>query len=703
MTAYSEIDAPYAKLRNSKREHVLVLEIWADNIPNSTQAELATTGWHDTTPNSYEIPTMGGSSVAGSFGAKANINNSYIAISSRPVWGLATKEAMLGNLVLESSIGNAFDAEMQTSIGTIDVDLVSGLTKRNLEGKKFMLSVGYWNEDFTAYAILAQGKVVDVKKIDRNIRLSFSLIPQGTENLWPEALPYILGTVDRINPVKINETGLWQFHSDTVDTTVINNEGLHSGNNPPLLWGDPTESVLFHSTMQFETAIQFDGDDINNSTSVNTYPLDSIYDDGSVKAESEYIQMIVPGVALTGTWNCYCSMNAEIFISDGASSIDWPRSQFTFSAWLDQDATVESFPLYVVTNGASGFLEQFDMVITKAKKTYRTPHSVITGDRPRFDITASRRLAGSTGTPLYEGEDLVVNIGFFGYEFGQNTTTQDVQIYDRLNNKIPTFHVNDASSLAPVLYGAYFDNGGFMRAPQGFIPIMDAVGSNKDITLVAACAQISSEANGTQSPVTAPFTGPKIGYYANSQKPMLEHIYAILGPTDCSVHFERASTELRVLRRYNFMPYDFDGVVNDIEAWRFDSALDQIMDDGIIVSSSEPSTSNIIVRYAIDHSTLSNSKSESFPNVGAIVPYEITLDSALRLVADAIDISLLSGREGSRKVRAQFTVAGIGKDLILSTAGHAIHDEIKSGIGDLRKIRMLFDENKTYIEAVIYV
>ena len=676
---YQELDDAYTILRDSSKDHFLLLEIWADNV---AVIDTDDPGYRTVENPSQFYQTSGGGNMLGhSFGDAPHVDNGYIAISNGTVQGLATQAALINNLILGSSIGPAFGGVIEKSLGTIQVSYVNNIVNRDLEGKRFVLSVGYWGEDYSNYKVLAQGKTLGVKLVGDDIEISFSLIPEGTQKLYPtetydsgyskgQAKRYIHGPVNKIKPAH-QADGLWHFFNGTPYTI------------DPIRPTPPIGTIEFDGDFYFGDISYYveSGSTTDYEIATNQLPLDVSAVDGSVTTQSDHILITPPDFIDSGD-------QAYVFVK-----IPDTDTNLTYYAEYDCVITQDSDPDTLPVNIAGGVL-----TISKNRRTYRSR-----------SITSITESAAALFQPVHNsGPTDVVKVELYSIKIVFNRVATKFQFYnpaDGGNAKITTWRVPDVSAVADIPDGvALYDSKGYARVnAQNLSFVMDANGSAATIKSIAACQEISTSVNGSLSPVAASFTGEEIGVYYDAQKSMLHWLRRILHPLDCFIHFERASNDLRILRRFNYLSHDFDGNVNDLLAWSFDEALNEIVTSSIATKGKEPSISNLIVRYQLNHSSPEDSKSDSFPNVGSADPSELVIDGPLRLAADAAQMSSLSGREGARKSRSGFMVHGIGKDLILSTAGKARHRRIRYGTGELRAITQHFETEETYIEAVIYV
>ena len=665
----------------SNRAVTIVLEVRTDNTK--------------VLPASYSDWVGGPSMLAYPLGVDFE-DNSLLYLSTGAVAGLAYNEVVFSDFFVERSLAAPFTGGGGLSINGLPnapsfagLDIfVSGddleLYARDWENKPFTLYVGYEGDDWANFEVYFTGKTIGHSLINDGIQVDLSLNPTGTDKLFPvnrfadgRVKPYIFGAVKNIRPVKVNpdnDDGLWMFTSGSVVTTDFEFE------KPPAVEYDGKNDFAYGRIAYWA----FSSSGFSLTGDEHGLPADVTLGDVSIAEDGDHIKITAPDN--TGVSDYTGGVYAVTEVNDaGSESVDYDV-YFDFS--LDTSSTLDEYDILV---GFSPFIGIDNPTkATKAIKTVRLSNSSVL---PSAWIQVKK----ANGD---DAEDIILNV--YGIRIVPKVTTPSLVVLGRESSsffKIPTYRVVDANITAslPSFIAVYDDTGLLKIADDNndFI-IKRVTGDATNNDLVAACQYISTQANGTDSPITSSITSPTVGIYCDKAKPIVEWWREWCDSTDVYLDVSLTTSTTDLKRRFNNQVFDADGVLNVTESFSFTE------DDIINLKQlpNEPSVSQYEVSYNQKYELPNESPTVTSINPFARLNQVKRIDTVLKTQADATVVAELNNRDGNRRTFYEFEVAGAGHGLSPNDTGFISHSKIKDGKFTLRFIREYPLQKKTLLKGV---
>jgi len=657
----------------SNRAVTIVLEVRTDNTK--------------VLPASYSDWVGGPSMLAYPLGVTVE-DNSLLYLSTGAVAGLAYNEVVFSDFFVERSLAAPFTGGGGLSINGLPnapsfagLDIfVAGddleLYARDWENKPFTLYVGYEGDDWANFEVYITGKTIGHSLINDGIQVDLSLNPTGTDKLFPvsrfddgRVKPYIFGAVKNIKPIKVNpdnDDGLWMFHNGTVATTDT------EISKAPFALFSPKDDYGYG-------VIAYQG--LNGFTdATNDFPADYIDGDAKIKTLSNYIEITVPDQVTSGFTD-----SAAIFFSSG-SLTSAPSGRFIW------EIDVELDPTSTIDNWESAFSnkQRFSKTITTMRGV-----SLVSGEIFGGGIYCAKAADGSENS-----ETIIVRV--YELRIIPTPAASDIRVFNPSSGRFlttPTFRIPDVTLLTqslPNFIAVYDDNGLLKTANDNTDFVINAIGDTTNNDLVAACQYISTQANGTDSPVTSSITSPTVGIYCDKAKPIVRWGREWCDSTDVYLDVSLTTSTIDLKRRFNNQVFDADGFLNVTDSFSFTE------DDIINLKQlpNEPSVSQYEVSYNFNH----NSPDES-PTVTNLNPFARLnkikrIDTVLTTQADATVVAELNNRDGNKRSFYEFEVAGAGHGLSPNETGFISHSKIKDGKFTLRFVREYPLQKKTLLKGV---
>lgn len=635
------------EILRSDRPSVIVFECWLDNTLSA--------------PSDYYDWVGGLSSLGHKSGTQNLPSNAYVAISDGVVIGKTTNQAIIGNdFFIRRAIGEPFKAGAEGDLGQLSFDYKSdsrGLHLKDWQNKAFRISIGFADEDFSQYAVLITGKTIGSSMSNGQLKVSFTAIPQNTEQPFPTqtfqsgvskglAIPHIEGSVNKIQPVRVNDEGLYQFHDGTVATSAT--EHTYA----PYCFYDKNKNYY---KKQIET--------------------------GNIQYLSEYIKITPSSVPSGGAISTVATLSVSDFESATGSASN------KFSAKLADDSSLDK--AYVKLNGQN-------VVLTKNLKTVANSNASGAG------VTIETWRGGLS--PFYPSvQNVNFSVEIHQFQSIKNTESSDIiRAYidkDGQYFHLPTLRVANAQAVAePIIPDlVLYDDNGYIKVNRQLTNFyIDANGSSASVRLNQAAINIASAC---ELNLSSTITGPYIGRYYNEQKPVLSHLKELALNTDCFLDFDLAVDEIKLKRRHNHQYKDFDG--NDTNYQTF-----SIVEDDVIGSVTRYSDEVTYSRYTIsyDSDQANNNLSPTETDFNSSGSYKLVkrIDSPVKQQHEAQQLASLVDRDGAKKQKYGLTIKGAGHGFELSTAGTVTHPEARTGIYEIRSIKEFIKRKITQLELVNY-
>ena len=625
-------------------------------------------------------------------------DNSLLYLSTGAVAGLAYNEVVFSDFFVERSLAAPFTGGGGLSINGLPnapsfagLDIfVAGddleLYARDWENKPFTLYVGYEGDDWANFEVYFTGKTIGHSLINDGIQVDLSLNPTGTDKLFPvnrfddgRVKPYVFGAVKNIRPVKVNpdnDDGLWMFTSGSVDTSDFEFE------KPPAAQYQGADDFVYGKILYWadsSSGVSLTGDE-------HVLPADVTIGDVSIVEDGDHIKITAPDN--TGTSDYIGGVYIYTEVNDAGSEYVDYDVYFDFS--LDTSSTVDEYDI-LVGDGPSLFFGGIEDP-TKATKAIKTVRLSNSSPIPSGWIQVKK----ADGD---DAEDVILNV--YGIRIVPKRITSSVSVFDQDGGKffkIPTYRVADAniSGSLPDFVAAY-DDAGFVKTADNkdnFSVTLTGDTTNND--LVAACQYISTQANGSNSPITSSITSPDVGIYCDTAKPIFNWWQELCDPLDIYLDVSETTSTIDLKRRFNGTVFDADGTLNVTDAFSFTE--DDITN--LKQLPNEPSISKYEVSYRYRY----NSPNES-PTVTNINPFARLnqvkrIDTALVSSADATVVAELNNRDGNKRSFYEFEVAGCGHGLSPNDTGFISHSKIKDGKFTLRFVREYPLQKKTLLKGV---
>ena len=299
-----------------------------------------------------------------------------------------------------------------------------------------------------------------------------------------------------------------------------------------------------------------------------------------------------------------------------------------------------------------------------------------------------------------DAEDIILNV--YGIRIVPKVTLPSLVVLGRESSRffrIPTYRVVDANITAslPSFIAVYDDTGLLKIADDNndFI-IKRVTGDTTNNDLVAACQYISTQANGTDSPVTSSITSPDVGIYCDTAKPIVEWWREWCDSTDVYLDVSLTTSTIDLKRRYNNQVFDADGVLNVTESFSFTE------DDMLTFKqlANEPSVNQYEVSYKYNYESPKDSLTVTNINPFARLNKIKRIDTVLVNQSDATVVAELNNRDGNKRSFYEFEVAGCGHGLSPNDTGFISHSKIKDGKFTLRFVREYPLQKKTLLKGV---
>jgi len=679
----------------SNRAVTIVLEVRTDNTK--------------VIPASYSDWVGGPSMLAYPLGVTVE-DNSLLYLSTGAVAGLAYNEVVFSDFFVERSLAAPFTGGGGLSINGLPnapsfagLDIfVAGddleLYARDWENKPFTLYVGYEGDDWANFEVYFTGKTIGHSLINDGIQVDLSLNPTGTDKLFPvnrfddgRVKPYVFGAVKNIKPVKVNpdaDDGLWRFHDGTVGTTDTEWAAL------PYCVID-FERDIYAGIIDFQLfdaavlGVDVDEDSLyDSSTATNALPDDISTSTGAVSVESDHILVTLPNQDSPTTFpdECRISLQSEAALAGLNYDIEIDIS-------LDDSSTVDSFQM-------SGFYSNYqNKTITRSVQTYKRLNNITTS-------YYSYKLQHSW--LLYKNSSQnseTIKLRIYGARLiPRRISGADVQAFNASSatpsgfSAIPTYRVADvlAHGQVPNFVSIYDDTGLIRVDSENTDFVMKAVGDTTNNDLVAACQYISTQANGSDSPVTSSITSPTVGVYCDKAKPIVEWWREWCDAVDVYLDVSLTTSTTDLKRRFNNQVFDADGVLNVTDSFSFTE------DDMLTFKqlANEASVSQYEVSYKYNHERPKDSPTATNINPFARLNQVKRIDTVLVNQSDATVVAELNNRDGNKRSFYEFEVAGAGHGLSPNDTGFISHSKIKDGKFTLRFVREYPLQKKTLLKGV---
>ena len=658
----------------SNRAVTIVLEVRTDNTK--------------VMPAAYSNWVGGPSMLAYPLGVTVE-DNSLLYLSTGAVAGLAYNEVVFSDFFVERSLAAPFTGGGGLSINGLPnapsfagLDIfVAGddleLYARDWENKPFTLYVGYEGDDWANFEVYFTGKTIGHSLINDGIQVDLSLNPTGTDKLFPvnrfddgRVKPYVFGSVKKISPAAVNPDsgdGLWQFTSGAVNTTDTElSKAPYSLFNPST--GDAYGNIYYQTLNGGEDA-------------TDDFPSDHTDGDATIKTLTDYIEITVPDQV--GGFPPSESAVVGFLVGSITGS---PSGDFNWEidVALDPSSTIDNW------TSAWTSKQTFSKSITTLKGECLVYGSAIYGG----GVYCSKQPSGSENS-----ETIIIRV--YELRIVPKPISADVQVFmpgDSKALRLPTFRVADATA-APSLPGfiAVYDDNGYLKIANnntGFL--LDAVGDTTNSDLVSACQYISTQANGSDSPITSSITSPTVGVYCDKAKPIVEWWREWCDAVDVYLDVSLTTSTIDLKRRFNNQVFDADGVLNVTESFSFTE------DDMLTFKQlpNEPSVSQYEVSYKYNHESPKDSPTATNINPFARLNQVKRIDTVLVNQSDATVVSELNNRDGNRRTFYEFEVAGAGHGLSPNDTGFISHSKIKDGKFTLRFVREYPLQKKTLLKGV---
>jgi len=565
------------------------------------------------------------------------------------------------------------------------------LYARDWENKPFTLYVGYEGDDWANFEVYVTGKTIGHSLIDDGIQVDLSINPTGTDKLFPvnrfddgRVKPFAFGSIVEVTPAKLNSElndGLWVAHSGTSLTTSDT-----ENTTPPFALADFVNGQYF-GDIDFSVR-----DSTGTSTSAtNAKPADVSEGTGSIAFDTDHILLTLPSQSGVGTAdNCTIVIESEDTVESGL------YYDVEMDIELSSDSTVDEC---TVSSGGS----------------FIAPAGAITNSLAiRKGVQTVRKLL----RPRATGSDNVKETLYFYKDTALNAETIELKIYaircmprkksssltiitgeNDKQYRLPTYRVADANISAsfPEFIAVYDDTGLIKIADNNSTFKVTFTGDTTNNDLVAACQYISTQANGSESPITSSITSPDIGVYCDTAKPIFKWWQEWCDPLDIYLDVSETTSTIDLKRRFNGTVFDADGTLNVIDAFSFTE--DDIAN--LKQLPNEPSVSKYEVSYKYNHTSPNESPTVTNLNPFARLNQVKRIDTPLVSTANATTIAELNNRDGKRRSFYQFEIAGAGHGLSPNDTGKISHSRIKDGgLFTIRFVREYPLQKKTLIKGV---
>lgn len=628
-------------------------------------------------------------------------DNSQLFLATGAVAGLTYNECVFGEFFIERSLQPPFEGGFNLDFGKVDV-YVSGddleLYARDWENKPFTIYVGYEGDDWSNFEIYATGKTLGHSLIDDGIQVDLSLNPTGTDKLFPvnrfddgRVKPYLFGRGFYIKPVKVNpdaDDGLWQVHSGTLTTSDYEYDGV------PAAQYDGSADFVYGGLAYIAST---SANPLLIQSATNSKPSDLSSSDASITAQDGFIQITAPdnpaSIGYYAGVYLFSQFHDTPFVADSVTV----KMSFDFA--LDFDSTVDSYDFVL---GISPFDSSQDKTVN-ASKTIKTQSIVFSSQSLAPAWVELTKLAADSS------EDVILNI--YGIRIEPVLRSSSLSVITQENDRryrLPTYRVADAkiSASFPPFVAVYDDTGLIKIADNNENFLVTATGDSTNINLVSACQYISTQANGTDSPITSSITRPAVGIYCDTAKPIITWWREWCDPIDCYLEVDLNGNNTAIKRRYNNQVLDADGNVNSTDAFdfvEFDPA-DGVARRGEIINlkqyPNEPSVSQYEVSYRYRYATPQDSPTKTFINPFARLNEVRRIDTVLIDPDDAQVVAESNRRDGNKRSFYEFEVPGAGYGLKPNDTGRISHSKLKDGIFTLRFVREYPLTKKTLFKGV---
>lgn len=678
--------------------------ILASNKPISIVLEVRT----DNTkvmPAAYSDWVGGNSLLALPLGVEFE-DNSLVYLSTGAVAGLTYNEVVFGDFFVERSLAAPFTGggglstnglPNAPSFAGLDI-FVSGddleLYARDWENKPFTLYVGYEGDDWANFEVYITGKTIGQSLINDGIQVDLSINPTGTDRLFPvnrfddgRVKPYVFGSVNKIKPVKVDASstdGLYQFHAGTPTW------GLPSLNAPPYIHVD-FEDTLHHGDFVYTVV---DGGVTYENSASDAMPTDLTQGDGSIVVANSAVTMTLPDNTTSGD---LCAFFGSVDVGTGYSF----KYKIEIDISLAPESTVDSHDVVLTAtfDSLGSSRPASKTTVTKAIRTVK-----LNNNKPIGNSIMRFLVSGEKSSSL-SAEDVVVQIhavrvvADHAMTDGSNFYTAITRVYLPDGKRIKALRVADVTTLSRLpSYVALFDNAGFVRVADELTDFhMDARGDATNDDLVASCQHISTQANGTDSPVTSSITSPDVGIYCDKAKPVFRWLQDLCDPLDIYLDVSQTTSTIDLKRRFNGTVFDADGTLNVTDAFSFTE--DDIAN--LKQLPNEPSISKYEVSYRYRYTSPSDSPTVTNLNPFARLNQVKRIDTPLVSSADATVVAELNNRDGNRRTFYEFEIPGAGHGLSPNDTGKISHSRIKDGgLFTIRFVREYPLQKKTLIKGV---
>ena len=635
----------------------------------------------------------GQSMLAYDLGLASVESNAQLYLSTGPVAGLSSNITVFGELFTERSLQAPFDGGLNIDYGKIDIAVNADsldLYLRDWEDQNFTLYIGYEGSAWADFEILYTGKTLGHTLLGESIQVDLSINPTGTDKLFPSSLysdgrakPYTFGVIRKIKPVldNLDIAGVYRFHSGSVGTTDS------EFTNTPMGHIDPSKDIVVGRSIYY--LVEGVGNTILKNVN-NALPEDQTITDASITNEGDYIQMTLPDSGSSGLANNQVSIRVGPLESEDLFN---RRYKIYAEMSLDDSSTVDSFDVEF-----GGWFGDTEKTITVRRDLTIATSGIITNNGsslPVARIAAEKAVAD-------DAETIVINVHKLSIE-PLRIAGQDVEAYNPADGRffrIPTFRVPDVTVVPSLPDGiaVYDDTGLFKIADDNTDFVIDCVGDTTNDDLVSACQYISTQANGSASPITSSITSPQIGIYCNAQRRIIDWWRAWCDPLDLYLDITTTTSTTDIKRRFNGQALDSDGNANVTNAFSF--VEDDIDNSSFRQLANEPSVSRYEVAYQIDHFNPLNSRTVTYVNPYARFNQVRRIETALQSTSQALKVAEMNRRDGNRRSKYEFTVNGAGLGLKPNDVGRLSHTKVKDSLFTIRRVREYILTKKTQIEGI---
>jgi len=615
-----------------------------------------------------------------------DVDDSSVWLSMHPVRGLSTLQAILARPFLEETLSVEFTTDPNFTITPIQIHVDDNLiiADQSLQDRPFTIYIGYADDDWSSYVVWFNGKTIGGVRKQEELRLDLSTYSPLTQYLWPttvlgngECSPEILGTVNGITPVYTGRAGFWKF-----TTTAFTVAGAPQSKLNPYI-GMDANGQTYHGL--FTTYIHDGSSIVATASETNALPANvtDATTGGDIDNSGDFIQITLPDNSGAGeTVGLTFGMNGSptAMVNGGLFFYN------EFDIRMSTDSSVSSCTLGI------------DIFTVDNSRLFNAGE-IYTFRQPLEEITLEGAVLELSKSASNNAHDIIFDILAVRRVFARSDDCA-VRVFDSNGKKVHVCQVANVNEYTKVEGVALFDLNGNLLVSEGLTSFtMDAVGADDDIKSIAAINQIADEATGSQASITASFTGEQIGYYANEQMAMIQHVREIAAPLDYIVKNNLTDSDLSVTRRYNRQPVDFDGVAQT--AADFTIAQADIVEGSIQPSPIKNGFGRFIARYNLHHQSPQESDVESVFNVKGILTKVKTLNTWLRESVAAANVASLVSRGSAEVIPVSLSVIGQGLGFRTNDVGTIIHRDIRAGIAHLTSVREV-GEN-TEIRVDIYV